>query len=78
MEAVRLTAQLRDADIPARMAFGDRSLKAQLKSANRSRAKFAIIIGEEELAREVVTIRNLETKNQQDVPFPEIILHIQA
>lgn len=73
VEAVRLTAQLRDADIPVQMAFGDRSLKAQLKSANRARARFAIIIGEEELAREVVTIRNLETKAQSDVPFPEII-----
>ncbi len=77
-EAIRLTAQLRDADIPAQMSFGDRSLKAQLKSANRSRAKFAIIIGEEELAREVVTIRNLETKTQTDVPFPEIIRHLNA
>ncbi len=76
VEAIRLTAQLRDAGIPAQMSFGDRSLKAQLKSANRSRAKFAIIIGEEELAREVVTIRNLETKEQQDIPFPEIILHV--
>ncbi len=78
IEAIRLTAQLRDADMRVQMSFGGRSLKAQLKSANRSRAKFAIIIGEEELAREMVTIRDLETKEQVDVPFPEIILHLQS
>lgn len=76
--AIQLTAQLRDADLLSQMSFGDRSLKAQLKSANRAHAKFAIIIGEEELAKGMVTIRELETKTQNDVPFPEIITHISG
>ena len=39
-----------------------RSLKSQMKDANRLKAKYSIIIGEEELKREMVSIKNMETK----------------
>jgi len=75
--AIKLTIQLRDAGLPSQMGFGNRSLKAQRKSANRNHARYAIIIGDDELAQEVVTIRNLETKEQVTVPFPEILQHLK-
>ncbi len=59
-EAVRLTAELRRAGIPALLSLGDRTLKAQMRQANGSGAHYALLIGEGELERGEVTVRDLE------------------
>jgi histidyl-tRNA synthetase len=58
-EAMALTAELRRAGISAERAFDDRSLKAQLKLADRSGARLALIVGDDELASGVVSLREL-------------------
>ena len=50
-----------------------RSLKAQMKDANRLKAKYSIIIGEEELKKEIVSIKNMETGNQEELSIDKII-----
>ena len=50
-----------------------RSLKAQMKDANRLKAKYSIIIGEEELKRKIVSIKNMETGNQEELSIDKII-----
>ncbi len=57
--AVQITAQLRQAGIKAEMSYGDRSRKAQMKQANASTAAFAIIIGEDELANGLVSVKHM-------------------
>ena len=47
------------------------SLKAQLKSAASSGAKYAIIIGENELATKTVNLKNLQTGEQIAIPMDE-------
>ena len=47
------------------------SLKAQLKSADTSGAKYAIIIGENELATKTVNLKNLQTGEQIAIPMDE-------
>lgn len=54
-----LTRQLRQAGFHADRAFDGRSLKSQLKSADRSGAKLALIIGPDEIEAGVVTLRSL-------------------
>nr|MBF6592761.1 histidine--tRNA ligase [Ktedonobacterales bacterium] len=54
-----LARDLRAADLPVQMAFGDRSLKAQMKAANNSGARYAVIIGSGELESGAFTIRDL-------------------
>ncbi len=57
-EAARdITQQLRDAGISADRRFGGGSMKSQMKSADRSGARFAIIVGEDELSADEVTLR---------------------
>jgi histidyl-tRNA synthetase len=56
-EAVRLTAELRQAGIATTLSFGDRTLKAQMKQANASGARYVFVLGEEELARGEVAVR---------------------
>ena len=59
MEATILADQLRTAGIAAERSFGGRSMKAQMKVADRSNAPVALIVGEDELANNVVTVRDM-------------------
>ena len=57
--ALELTHELRAAGFAADRAFGGRSVKAQMKAADRSRARFACIVGDKDLAAGLVTLRVL-------------------
>ena len=50
----------------------DRSLKAQMKYANRINASYVAILGGDELERGVYTLRNMETKEQEDVEIEKL------
>jgi histidyl-tRNA synthetase len=56
---VRLTTELRQAGIRAEMSYGERSSKAQMKQANASGAAYALLLGENELAGDFVTVKDL-------------------
>ncbi len=70
-----LTRDLRRAGIPADRAFDDRSMRAQMKAADRSGARLALIIGEQEQAQGVVALRCLrdESEEQTTVPAGQVI-----
>ena len=50
-----------------------RSLKAQMKDANRLNVKYSIIIGSDELDNNIVSIKNMETGSQEELSFDKII-----
>ncbi len=58
-QATVLADELRRAGFAADRSFDDRSMKAQMKLADRSGAPWAIIVGEDELSAGTVTIRDL-------------------
>jgi histidyl-tRNA synthetase len=64
-QARDLCAELRSSGLGADRAFDSRSIKAQLKLADRSGARVALIIGPDELASGEVTIRELRAKADQ-------------
>jgi histidyl-tRNA synthetase len=72
MEAVKLAASLRTQGIGAIMAGGNRSLKAQLRQADSLGSTHAIIIGEEEIKRHKLTLRNMLNGEQQSVTAAEL------
>ena len=59
------TVELRRAGISADRAFDGRSMKSQMKSADRSGAALVCIIGENEVATETVTVRDLRSDSGQ-------------
>ena len=63
-----LTHQLRDAGISADRRFGGGSLKSQMKSADRSQARYAVIVGDDEAASGEVTLRALRTGTDGERP----------
>jgi len=66
-----LTAELRRAGLRADRAFDGRSLKSQMKSADRSGARVALIVGPDEVAAGTVSLRPLRGGgDQRTVPRP--------
>jgi len=76
--AWNLLADLRAAGIVADMDLADRSMKAQFKIADREAAKFCLILGDNELAKGEVTVKNLSTGDQSSVPRTEIISRVKS
>jgi histidyl-tRNA synthetase len=71
--ALRLVRDLRAAGLGAVLAFGNRSLKAQLKSADKANLAFTLILGEQELASGIIVARDMRTSQQAPVPLPEVV-----
>jgi histidyl-tRNA synthetase len=69
-----LTSTLRRAGVGADRGFDGRSMKSQMKAADRSGARFAAIVGEDEAAAGVVTLRDLRSdRPQEQVPTADLI-----
>ena len=74
-----LTAALRRAGIAADRAFGGRSMKAQMKLADRSGAPIAILVGESEAAAGTVTIRRMaEGGGQSGSSRADVVASVRA
>ena len=52
-----------------------RSMKSQLREANKNNAKFSILVGEDEIKNGKVTIKNMEDGTQTDASIDEIENH---
>jgi histidyl-tRNA synthetase len=74
-----LVAELRRAGVPAERAYDGRSLKAQMKLADRSGAPVAAMVGPEELSAGVVTLRALRGGGDQErVRRAEVVGRVRA
>ena len=62
--AVRVAAALREAGVSAQTDLCGRSLKAQMKQADRCGAAYTLILGEQETENNTVTIKNMSTGEQ--------------
>lgn len=71
--AFSLLARLREAGLSAGMDFSGRSMKAQMKQANKANARYVLILGEDEVRDSVVTLKNMQTSEQQKIAIQEII-----
>ena len=74
--ATSIAHQLRLAGYSADRAYEGRSMKSQMKAADRSNAVVAVIIGESEAAAEQCTVRNLSTSEQVTIPVAELESYI--
>ena len=53
----KLLAELREAGITCDMAYGDRALKGAIKAADKSGAKFGLVIGDDEIASGICQLK---------------------
>jgi histidyl-tRNA synthetase len=66
--ALALAQVLRRAGLSGELAFSPGSLKSQMRQASRNRARFCLILGQEELAQGAVTVRDMDKASQRILP----------
>jgi len=77
-QLVPLIHDLRAAGIRSDLIFGDRGLKGAMKSASRTQAPYALILGEEEVANNSVLIKDMLTGEQQVRDRTDAVAYLSA
>ena len=77
-EGFKLLNSLRQQGLSAAMDFAGRSMKAQMKQANKLGAKYSVILGEDEIAEGVVMLRSMEDSSQAKVPMNQVAEKIKV
>jgi histidyl-tRNA synthetase len=70
--AASLAASLRGAGVGVILALGDKSLKAQLKQANKLGVRHAVIIGEAEVKAGAAVLRDMASAEQKTIPVKQL------
>ncbi len=71
-ENLKLAGALRHAGLPVALEVEDKSMKAQMRSANRFGSKIAVIRGDNEIASGIALVKNMETGDQQEVAVDKL------
>ncbi|HEV7987186.1 MAG TPA: histidine--tRNA ligase [Candidatus Binataceae bacterium] len=73
-----LAAEMRAAGLRVELLSPGRGLKALLRRADKIGARYAVIIGDNELARSGATLRDLKTSTQREVKQSDLVAEISA
>ncbi|WP_373892903.1 histidine--tRNA ligase [Virgibacillus natechei] len=76
-EAVRLAHELRKNNIQVDKDYQGRKMKAQFKAADRWKATYVLILGENELEKQIVNVRSMDTGEQEEIPMSQLVEHMQ-
>ena len=76
--AFKTAIELRRAGLKVDYDFQGRSMKAQMKAANRVQAKYVLIFGEDEVARGQVVLRNMANSEQNEIAISDILTKLQV
>lgn len=72
LEAIKLTEEMREAGVTCEFDLTNKKFVKQLEKASKL-AKFALILGEDEIASGKVTIKNLDTSEQQTIDRKDVL-----
>ena len=64
---------LRENNISTQMYLEDKKIKAQFKYADKLQVPFTIVIGEDEIQQNIVTLKNMQTGEQSQVSIEEAV-----
>jgi len=76
LHSLKIAQELRKKSIPCEIDLLNRSLKSQMKEANRQGARYVVIIGESEIEKDVCLVRDMNSGEQVEVPFGKIVEYI--
>ena len=77
-EGFKLLNSLRQAGLSAAMDFAGRSMKAQMKQANKLNASYAIILGDDEIAEGVAMVRSMSDSSQEKIALESVVEKVKA
>jgi histidyl-tRNA synthetase len=68
----KLADRIRAAGAACGVDHGSKSLKSQMRSADKMGARFVVIIGEDEIKKGAAVLRDMATKEQSEAAFDKI------
>ena len=74
--AIKIATELRTAGKVVEIAFGDRALKGAMKAADKSGAKYVIVLGENEVSSGSVELKNMSTGDTKSVRISGLVHQI--
>lgn len=74
---LKLAQRLRERGLSCQMELETKSMKAQMRKADRARATWAVIRGENELADDIICLRNMKDGTQQEVSCEEALATLE-
>jgi histidyl-tRNA synthetase len=73
-----LINDLRNSGVSCDMAYGDRALKGAMKSADKSGAKFSVVIGSDEIKSGMVALKDMKSGESKEVRISSLSAEFQA
>ena len=73
----RVLHTLRAANVSCDCDYVGRSMRAQMREANRQNAKFALLLGDDELAANSIAVKNMESGEQEVLALEDAIARLQ-
>ncbi|MCD8238973.1 MAG: histidine--tRNA ligase [Clostridiales bacterium] len=70
--ALKAATALRDSGTAADIFYGGKNMKQKMKYADRSGISFALILGEDEVNNQTITVKNMKTGEQQSISFDNL------
>ena len=77
-KSLKLFEQFRAAKIPVTESFSKDSLRSQLNTANKMGAKWVLIFGQKEALENFITLRDMETGVQKEIPLDKVVEEMKA
>lgn len=77
-DSLTLANTLRNADIPTILVNENQKLQKQFKFADRIGVSIVLVVGPEEQAKQQVTVKNLKTRNQENVDMNSIVSYLKT
>jgi histidyl-tRNA synthetase len=74
--ALVLAEELRDRGVRVAIAYGDRALKGGMKAADKSGARFSLVLGADEIASGVVSLKDMKSGASQSVTLGALANHL--
>lgn len=71
-----LLHSLRKTGVRADKDYLDKKIKAQFKAADRLKAKYVAILGEDELENNIINVKEMETGNQEEIQLDKFVEYI--
>ena len=72
-KALELADALRQEDVGVWVAFGERGLRSQLREASKRGVRYALILGEDELATGMATVRDMQAREQVNLELAGLV-----
>ncbi|MFV0130850.1 histidine--tRNA ligase [Streptomyces sp. HMX112] len=73
-----VVTELRQAGVATDFAYGGKGIKASMKAANRSGARYALVLGERDLAEGVAQLKDMESGEQEPVALDAVVPALRA